>query len=297
MASSPRDLIGYGNHPPHPQWPNDARIAVQFVINYEEGTENCTLHGDNSSEIIDAQPLEGKRHMSMESIYAYGSRAGFWRLHRLFSERAIPVTVFGGAMALARNPDAVKAMQDAEWEIASHGYRSINDNNISEEEEREHVTKALEIHQRMTGEAPQGWYIGRTSEQSRALILEQTTPLYDADSYADDLPYWVEGINKKPHLIVPYTLDVNDMCFATNHSVNASDQFYNYLKDSFDTLYEEGATAPKMMSIGLHCQLAGRPGCIATIKRFLDYLENFNYVWACRRVDIAKHWYEKHYPA
>lgn len=301
MAYYPRDLSGYGNQPPHPQWPNNARIAVQFVINYEEGAENCTLHGDKSSEaflseIIGAAPWEGKRHMSMESIYEYGSRVGFWRLHRLFTEKKIPVTVFGVAMALERNPEVVEAMQEAGWEIASHGYRWIDHSVISEETEREYVSKALEIHQRITGEAPQGWYIGRNSEKSRDLILEQTTPLYDADSYADDLPYWVEGANNKPHLIVPYTLDANDMRFATNQGFNSSEQFYTYLKDTFDTLYEEGKTSPKMMSIGLHCRLAGRPGRIAAVKRFLEYLENFNYVWACRRVDIAKHWHENHYP-
>ena len=300
-ASYPRDLIGYAHQPPHPQWPNDARIAVQFVINYEEGGENCILHGDAASEaflseIIGAQPWAYKRHMSMESIYEYGSRAGFWRLHRLFTERNLPVTVFAVSMALERNPDVVKAMQAADWEIACHGYRWINYHDISEAEEREHVSKALEIHQRLTGEAPQGWYIGRTSEHSRRLILEQSTPLYDSDSYADDLPYWVEGKKDKPHLVIPYTLDANDMRFATNQGFNSGDQFFTYLKDSFDVLYAEGKTQPKMMSIGLHCRLAGRPGRAAAVARFLDYVQSFNQVWVCRRVDIAQHWHRHHYP-
>lgn len=301
MADYPRDLIGYGSQPPHPCWPNDARIAIQFVINYEEGGENCLLHGDNASEaflseIIGAQSWLNQRHMNMESIYEYGSRSGFWRLHRIFTQRHLPVTVFGVAMALARNPYAVSAMQDAGWEIASHGYRWIDYHELDEAQEREHVKLALQIHQQVTGEAPHGWYIGRTSEHSRRLILEQTTPLYDADSYADDLPYWVQGINDKPHLIVPYTLDVNDMRFATNQGFNCGEQFFSYLKDSFDLLYGEGESAPKMLSVGLHCRLAGRPGRAAAVARFLDYIGKYEKVWVCRRVDIARHWHAYHYP-
>lgn len=301
MSHYPRDLVGYGATPPHPHWPNGAKIAVQFVINYEEGGENCLLHGDEASEaflseIVGAQAWPGKRHMNMESIYEYGSRAGFWRLHRMFTSRQMPVTIFGVAMALERNPNVVKAMQEAGWEIASHGYRWIDYHNLSQAEESEHVRKALEIHTRVTGDAPQGWYVGRTSEHSRRLILEQTTPLYDADAYADDLPYWVEGLNDKPHLIVPYTLDANDMRFATPQGFNAGEQFYQYLKDSFDVLYAEGETAPKMMSIGLHCRLVGRPGRAAALGRFLDYVQNHSDAWVCRRVDIAHHWHDNFYP-
>jgi putative urate catabolism protein len=299
MIDYPRDMIGYGRQTPDPQWPGNARIAVQFVVNYEEGGENCILHGDKASEaflseIVGAPALEGVRHMNMESIYEYGSRAGFWRLHRLFTGRGMPVTVFGVAMALERNPDAVAGMLEADWEIASHGYRWIDYQYISEAEEREHLVHAIEIHTRVTGSRPLGWYTGRTSPDTRQLVLEDGGFLYDTDSYADDLPYWVEGLNDKPHLVIPYTLDANDMRFATNQGFNSGDQFFTYLKDTFDTLYAEGETAPKMMSVGLHCRLAGRPGRAAALARFLDYVQSQDRVWICRRLDIARHWHEHH---
>ena len=296
----PRDLIGYGSTPPKAVWPDAAKIAVQFVVNYEEGGENCVLHGDPASEaflseIVGASPWVGQRHMNMESIYEYGSRAGCWRLHRLFTEQQVPVTVFGVAMALERNPEAVKAMLDADWEIASHGYRWIDYAQQSEAVEREHLQKALDIHTQITGKAPAGWYIGRNSEHTRRLLLEMTTPLYDADSYADDLPYWVKG-NEKPHLIVPYTLDVNDMRFATPQGFNSGEQFFQYLKDAFDVLYAEGDYAPKMLSIGLHCRLIGRPGRFLALKRFIEYVKLHEQIWLCTREQIAQHWTQHHYP-
>lgn len=299
-SSYPRDMVGYGRKPPHPQWPDDARIAVQFVINYEEGSENCILHGDIASEsflseIVGAQPLAGVRHMNMESIYEYGSRAGFWRLHRMFSDRQIPVTVYGVAMALARNPEAVAAMLAANWEIASHGWRWIDYQYFGEEAEREHLEKAIAIHTQVTGSRPLGWYTGRTSPHSRRLVVEAGGFLYDADSYADDLPYWVHDYGK-PHLVIPYTLDNNDMRFATNQGFNSGDQFFAYLRDAFDVLYAEGDTAPKMMSVGLHCRLAGRPGRAAALARFLDYVKQHQQVWLCRRIDIAQHWHTHHQP-
>ncbi len=300
MSNYPRNMVGYGQNPPHPQWPDNARIAVQFVINYEEGSENCILHGDVASEaflseIVGAQALAGVRHMNMESIYEYGSRAGFWRLHRMFSDRQIPVTVYGVAMALARNPEAVAAMLATNWEIASHGWRWIDYQYIGEETEREHLEKAIAIHTQVTGSRPLGWYTGRTSPNSRRLAVEEGGFLYDADSYADDLPYWVHDYGK-PHLVIPYTLDNNDMRFATNQGFNSGDQFFAYLRDAFDVLYTEGDTAPKMMSVGLHCRLAGRPGRAAALARFLDYVKQHPQVWLCRRVDIARHWHTHHQP-
>jgi putative urate catabolism protein len=296
----PRDLQGYGCRTPHPQWPNQARIAVQFVINYEEGGESCILHGDLASEvflseIVGAEPLLGLRHMNMESCYEYGSRAGFWRLHRMFTARKIPVTVYGVAMALARNPEAVAAMQEANWEIASHGYRWIEYKNFSPDQEREHLHKAIAIHTQVTGSRPLGWYTGRTSPHTRQLVVEEGGFLYDADSYADDLPYWVMDYGK-PHLVIPYTLDNNDMRFATTQGFNSGDQFFAYLRDAFDVLYAEGETAPKMMSVGLHCRLVGRPGRAAALNRFLDYVQNHERVWLPRRIDIAHHWHEHHKP-
>ncbi|MAR01916.1 MAG: allantoinase PuuE [Oceanospirillaceae bacterium] len=298
--SYPRDMIGYGANPPHPQWPENARIAVQFVINYEEGGENCILHGDKASEaflseIIGAQPLEGVRHMNMESFYEFGSRKGFWRLHKMFTERNMTATVFGVAMALERNPDAVKAMLYANWEIASHGLRWIDYQYIPEDVEREHLQQAIDIHTRVTGARPVGWYTGRMSPNTRRLVAEEGGFLYDADSYADELPYWVEEAGK-PHLVVPYTLDANDMRFATNQGFNSGDQFFAYLKDSFDVLYAEGETQPGMLSIGLHCRLVGRPGRAAALARFLDYVQGHDRVWVCRRDEIARHWRE-HFPA
>ena len=289
----PRDLVGYGANPPHPQWPGEAAIAVQFVINYEEGGENSILHGDAGSEaflseIIGADSFPA-RHMSMESIYEYGSRAGFWRLHRMFTERNLPVTVYGVAMALQRNPDAVAAMKAAQWEIASHGLRWINYQDVDIEIEREHMRQAIEIHTKATGERPLGWYTGRTSPNTAKLVVEDGGFVYDADSYADDLPYW-DTQHGKPQLIVPYTLDNNDMRFATNQGFNSGDQFFAYLRDAFDVLYAEGKSAPKMMSIGLHCRLAGRPGRAAALARFLDYILAHERVWVCRRIDLAQHW-------
>jgi putative urate catabolism protein len=297
--SYPRNLIGYGRNPPDPKWPEQAKIAVQFVINYEEGGENCLLHGDTTSEaflseIIGAEPLAGARHMNIESMYEYGSRAGFWRLYHLFVERDIPVTIYGVAMALARNPEAVSAMKEANWEIASHGYRWIDYKYFGEDVEREHLQKAIAIHTQVTGDRPWGWYTGRNSPNTRKLVVEAGGFLYDSDSYADDLPYWVTDYGK-PHLVIPYTLDNNDMRFATAQGFNSGNQFFTYLRDAFDYLYAEGETAPKMMSVGLHCRLVGRPGRTAALARFLDYIQNRDRVWICRRLDIAHHWIKYHY--
>jgi putative urate catabolism protein len=296
----PRDLIGYGRHTPDPKWENQARVALQFVINYEEGGENCILHGDAASEAflsesIGAQPLPGVRNMNMESFYEYGSRAGFWRLHRIFTSRKIPVTIYGVTMALQRNPEAVAAMLEADWEIASHGYRWIDYQYFGEEAEREHLQKAIAIHRQVTGSRPLGWYTGRISPNTRRLVVEEGGFLYDADSYADDLPYWVYDYGK-PHLVIPYTLDNNDMRFATTQGFNSGDQFFTYLRDAFDVLYAEGETAPKMMSVGLHCRLVGRPGRAAALARFLDYVQKYDHVWLCRRIDIAQHWHKHHPP-
>lgn len=294
----PRDMIGYGQTPPDPRWPGGARVALQFVVNYEEGGENNVLHGDAASEaflseIVGAQPIPGARHVNMESLYEYGSRAGFWRLHRLFTGRGLPVTVYGIAMALERNPAAVAAMNAAGWEIATHGYRWIDYQHVPEEIEREHMRRAIEIHTRVCGARPLGWYLGRCSPNTRRLVAEEGGFLYDADSYADELPYW-DASHGRPQLIVPYTLDANDMRFATNQGFNSGDQFFAYLKDSFDVLYAEGETAPKMMSVGLHCRLVGRPGRAASLARFLDYVRGFDRVWIARRIDIARHWIATH---
>jgi OHCU decarboxylase len=296
----PRDLVGYGRNPPHPRWPNDARICVQFVINYEEGGENNILHGDRASEaflseIVGAQPWLGQRHMSMESIYEYGSRTGFWRLWRMFTERKMPVTVYGVATALMRNPEAVAAMKEADWEIASHGLKWIDYRDFSSEEERAHMKEAIRIHTEVTGERPLGWYTGRTSEHTNRLVAEEGGFLYSADSYADELPYW-ERHGNHLQLIVPYTLDANDMRFASPQGFNSGDQFFAYLKDSFDTLYAEGEHAPKMLSVGLHCRLVGRPGRAAALARFLDYVASHDDVWIARRIDIARLWIHYHRP-
>ena len=298
-ASYPRDLVGYGRQIPDPQWPGEANVAVQFVINYEEGGENNILHGDAASEaflseIVGAQAWPGQRHWNMESIYEYGSRAGFWRLWRMFTSRNIPVTVYGVATALARNPDVVAAMKEADWEIASHGLKWIEYANMAEEEERAHMQEAIRLHEEVTGSRPLGWYTGRCSMNTRKLVMEEGGFLYDSDSYADDLPYWVEGPSG-PHLVIPYTLDANDMRFATPQGFNSGDQFFAYLKDSFDTLYAEGeAGSPKMMNIGLHCRLVGRPGRTAALARFLDYVASHEKVWLARRIDIAWHWHAHH---
>ncbi len=296
----PRDMVGYGRNPPDPKWPDHARLAVQFVINYEEGGESCILHGDECaeaflSEVIGAIPLAGARHINIESMYEYGSRAGFWRLHRMFTERGIPVTVYGVAMALERNPEAVAAMLEADWEVASHGYRWIDYKYFAQQTEREHLHKAIAIHTQVTGDRPLGWYTGRNSPNTRRLVVEEGGFLYDADSYADDLPYWVHDYGK-PHLVIPYTLDNNDMRFATAQGFNSGDQFFAYLRDAFDVLYAEGEASPKMMSVGLHCRLVGRPGRAASLARFLDYVQQHDRVWLCRRLDIARHWHEHHKP-
>ena len=288
-----RDLIGYGSNLPKVEWPNKARIAVQIVLNYEEGAENCVLNGDKNSEvflseIIGAQPIKG-RHMNMESLYEYGSRVGFWRLHNLFQEKKIPITIFGVGMALEKNPEICKAIIEADYEVASHGWRWIYYQNIKKSEEKKHMQLAIKAHTKIFGKRPDGWYTGRCSPNTRDLVMEDGGFLYDSDSYSDDLPYW-ESRNKKKQLIIPYTLDNNDMRFATNQGFNTGDHFYSYLKDSFDALYEEGRTNPKMMSVGLHCRIIGKPGRIQSLKKFLDYILKHEDIWICKRVDIAKHW-------
>jgi putative urate catabolism protein len=305
LAPYPRDLIGYGRKPPHAQWPGEARIALQFVINYEEGGENNVLHGDAASEtflseIIGAQAFPN-RHMSMESMYEYGSRAGFWRLLREFGRRRLPVTFFAVAMAMQRNPDAVAAILEAGHEIASHGLRWISYQMMDEATERAHMEEAIYLHTELTGAPPLGWYTGRDSPNTRRLVAEHGGFLYDADSYADDLPYWTEvalddqpGGKKVPHLIVPYTLETNDMRFAAPQGFNSGTQFFDYLKDAFDVLYAEGETLPKMLSIGLHCRIIGRPARFAALQRFLDYAQRHDRVWICRRADIARHWRATH---
>lgn len=294
MSEYPRDMVGYGQTPPKADWPDGARIAVSFVINYEEGGENNILHGDAASEaflseIVGADPWPGQRHMNMESIYEFGSRVGFWRLHRLFTARALPVTVFGVATALQRNPAAVAAMKDAGWEIASHGLKWVEYRDVPATVERDHIAKALEIHTAVTGTRPAGLYQGRTSENTLRLTMEAGVE-YSSDSYADELPYYVKGPDG-PFLIVPYTLDANDMRFASPQGFNSGDQFFTYLKDSFDVLYAEGG---RMLSVGLHCRLAGRPGRAAALARFLDYVQDRQDVWVTRRVDIARHWRKVH---
>ena len=289
----PRNMIGYGSKQIKVVWPNNAKLALQIVLNYEEGGENSVLHGDKYSEtflseIIGAQPIKG-RHINMESFYEYGSRRGFWRLHKLFSERKIPITIFGVAMALERNPEICEAIKNGDYEVASHGWRWIDYQNIKKSVEKKHMQLAIKTIKKIFGKRPLGWYTGRCSPNTRELVFKEGGFLYDSDSYSDDLPYWEYRKNKK-QLIVPYTLDNNDMRFATNQGFNSGDQFYTYLKDSFDALYEEGKTHPKMMSIGLHCRLIGRPGRIQSLKKFLDYVLKFKAIWICKRIDIAKHW-------
>ncbi len=294
-----RDMIGYGRTPPQANWPGQARIAVQFVLNYEEGGENNVLHGDAASEtflseIIGASAF-ADRHMSMESLYEYGSRAGFWRLHRLFQQRALPLTIFGVSSALALNPEAVAAMQEADWEIACHGLRWISHQFMPEAEERTQIREAFALHKELTGSTPLGWYTGRDSPNTRRLVMEQGGLLYDSDSYADDLPYWVEGPSA-PHLVIPYTLDTNDMRFATAQGFHTGEQFFSYLKDAFDVLYAEGATTPKLLNIGLHCRIVGRPARLRGLQLFLDHVAKHDRVWVCRRADVARHWHEHHRP-
>ena len=298
----PRDLIGYGRQPPQADWPGGARIAVQFVLNYEEGGENNILHGDAGSEqflseIIGA-PSYQARHMSMESIYEYGSRAGVWRLLNEFEKRGLPLTIFGVAMALQRHPELTSTFVDLGHEIACHGLRWIHYQDIDEATERDHLQSAIEIIRQLTGNIPLGWYTGRDSPNTRRLVVENGNFLYDSDYYGDDLPFWAEVTTSsgetRPHLVVPYTLDTNDMRFATPQGFNNGEQFFQYLRDSFDVLYAEGESTPKMLSIGLHCRLAGRPGRFAALQRFLDHIQGHDRVWICRRIDIARHWIDRH---
>ena len=292
-----RNLVGYGQKDFKIEWPNKAKIAVQFVLNYEEGGENCVLNGDKYSEtflseIIGAKAIEG-RHMNMESIYEYGSRRGFWRIYKNFNDRKIPLTIFGVGLALEKNKEICLAIKESNFEIVSHGYKWIDYQFINEEIEKEHIIKSYEIIKSIFGDYPLGWYTGRTSPNTRRLVVENTNVIYDSDSYSDDIPYW-EKINDKQHLIIPYTLDNNDMRFATNQGFNSGEQFFQYLKDSFDCLYKEGETNPKMMSIGLHCRLIGRPGRIQSLLKFLDYIQQFKDVWICKRNEIAEHWYQNY---
>jgi putative urate catabolism protein len=294
----PRDLVGYGRNPPDPRWPGGARVAVQFVVNYEEGGERCILHGDPESEaflsdVLGTQPWPGQRHMNVESMYEYGARAGFWRLWRMFTERNVRVTVFGVATALARHPDAVAAMKEAGWEIASHGLKWIDYKDVPEAEERAHMAEAIRIHTATTGTRPLGWYTGRSSANTLKVVLDEGGFLYSSDSYADDLPYWVNG-SKGPHLIIPYTLDANDMRFINAQGFGGGEEFFAYLRDAFDLLYTEGAAAPKMMSVGLHCRILGRPGRAASLARFLDHVKRHDRVWVATRLDIARHWHREH---
>ncbi len=295
----PRDMIGYGANPPDAKWPGGAKLAVQIVLNYEEGGENCVLHGDAASEaflseIVGAAQWPGQRHRNMESIYEYGARAGFWRLHRLMQD--LPITVYGVATALARSPDQVAAMKSAGWEIASHGLKWVEHKDMPEEEERAQITEAIRLHTEVVGERPRGWYTGRCSENTVRLVTEEGSFAYIADTYDDDLPYWMHTGGRE-QLIVPYTLDCNDMRFATPQGFNSGDQFYAYLKDSFDALYAEGAEGkPKMLSIGLHCRLIGRPGRVMALRRFLDYARGFSDVWFATRLQIAEHWAALHPP-
>jgi allantoinase len=306
----PRDLIGYGRTPPHPQWPGQARVALQFVLNYEEGGENNVLHGDAASETFLSEIIGAAafpmRHMSMESLYEYGSRAGLWRLLRMFEQRKLPLTVFGVAMALKRNPEAVAAFGQLGHEIACHGLKWISYQNMDEATERAHLQEAVQILRELTGSAPEGWYTGRDSPNTRRLVVEHGGFAYDADNYGDDLPFWDKvaytdasgAAAVRPHLVVPYTLDTNDMRFAAMQGFNSGTQFFDYLKDAFDVLYAEGdpngLNQPKMLSIGLHCRLAGRPGRAAALARFLDYVQNHDKVWIVRRIDIARHWQSVH---
>ncbi len=299
MSDYPRDMTGYGREPPDPAWPGQARICVQFVVNYEEGGESNVLHGDAASEaflseIVGASNWPGERHWNMESIYEYGARAGFWRLWRLFTARAVPVTVFGVATALMRGREQVAAMREADWEIASHGLKWIEYRGVPREVERDHLRQAIALHESVTGSAPLGWYLGRCSMNTLDLVMEEGGFLYSSDSYADELPYWVRG-PRGPHLIVPYTLDANDMRFATAQGFNSGDQFFAYLKDSFDLLYREGGEGrAKMLSVGLHCRLVGRPGRAAALERFVDYALAHEGVWFASRAEIARHWQARH---
>ncbi|MBK7662723.1 MAG: allantoinase PuuE [Sterolibacteriaceae bacterium] len=301
-SSYPRDLVGYGRDRPHADWPGGARVALQFVLNYEEGGENCVLHGDAGSEQFLSElftpPSYPHRHLSMESVYEYGSRVGVWRLLREFERRSLPLTVFGVSMALERNPELTAALCELGHEIACHGWRWIHYQNIDEATERAHLRIGMEIIERLTGARPLGWYTGRDSPNTRRLVADYGGFLYDSDYYGDDLPLWTE-VRKSdgssvPHLIVPYTLDTNDMCFALPQGFSHGNEFFEYLRDAFDVLYAEGEDRPAMLSVGMHCRLLGRPGRFRALQRFLDHIGRHDRVWVCRRVDIARHWIEHH---
>ena len=292
-----RNMIGYGSKHLKVKWPNNAKIALQFVLNYEEGAENCVLNGDKTSEtflseIIGAKPIKG-RHMNIESIYEYGSRRGFWRIYELFQRKKIPLTIFGVGMALEKNLEVCRAIKKANYEVASHGWRWIDYQNISKSKEREDMIKAVKSIKKIFGYKPLGWYTGRCSPNTLDLVMEDGGFSYCSDTYSDDLPYWEKKGNKK-QLMIPYTLDNNDMRFTTNQGFNSGDQFFKYLKDSFDSLYSEGDKFPKMMSVGLHCRLIGRPGRIQSLKKFINYVLKFKKVWICKRIEIAKHWHKYH---
>lgn len=298
LSNYPRDMTGYGKKSIHPNWPNKAKIAVQFVLNYEEGGENSILHGDDASEtflseIIGAKAYQGARHMSMESLYEYGSRSGVWRILRLFEEFDIPITIFAVGLAIARNRQLADYLVDHNYDICAHGFRWIDYQFVEEEVEREHIKDCISILTEFLGKRPEGWYTGRNSPNTRKLIIEEGGFLYDSDAYDDDLPYWANEFDTdSKHLIIPYTLDVNDMRFASPQGFNSGDQFFNYLKDSFDALYKEGETSPKMMSVGMHARILGRPGRIMAMRKFLEYISTFDNVWLCSRREIADHWYK-----
>ena len=298
LSNYPRDMTGYGKESSHPNWPNKAKIAVQFVLNYEEGGENSILHGDDASEtflseIIGAKAYQGARHMSMESLYEYGSRSGVWRILRLFEEFGIPITIFAVGLAIARNRQLADYLVDHNYDICAHGFRWIDYQFVEEEVEREHIKDCISILTEFLGKRPEGWYTGRNSPNTRKLIIEEGGFLYDSDAYDDDLPYWANEFDTdSKHLIIPYTLDVNDMRFASPQGFNSGDQFFNYLKDSFDALYKEGETSPKMMSVGMHARILGRPGRIMAMRKFLEYISTFDNVWLCSRREIADHWYK-----
>lgn len=298
----PRDLIGYGRKPPHADWPGKARVAVQFVLNYEEGSENCVLHGDAGSEQFLSELFNPAsypdRHLSMEGVYEYGSRVGVWRFLREFERRGLPMTIFGVSMALQRHPELTAAFRELGHEIACHGWRWIHYQNVDEATEREHMRIGMQIIEQLTGERALGWYTGRDSPNTRRLVADYGGFLYDSDYYGDDLPFWTP-VQKSdgstvPHLVVPYTMDTNDMRFSLPQGFSHGDEFFEYLRDAFDVMYEEGDERPAMLSVGMHCRLLGRPGRFRALQRFLDHIEKHDRVWVCRRVDVARHWIEKH---